>query len=107
MSSINNRKQQFLSAKKRVRKIKKFYWHLLIYVISVILILYNFKIMNGPYVDAITGLNISILVFWTIIIIIHAWSVFKGKPLFNKHWEEKKMQEYLEDDNEVETNLWE
>ena len=108
MTSKQDEKELYENAKEKVRKIKIFYLHLILYIIVVALLVYNFSIMEGPYTDAITGLNVSVLVFWTLFICIHAWSVFKGKFLFNENWEDRKIEQILEDkEEEIETTFWE
>jgi uncharacterized membrane protein len=90
----------FIKAEKKVRSIRNFYLHLILYIIGVLLISYNFYIIEGPYTSIITGLNITILVFWTLIICIHGWNVFKAKFLFKKSWEDKKIEEYLDENQQ-------
>lgn len=99
-------RERLLKAKKQVRKIKIFYLHLALYIIVVALIALNFYVMEGPYTSVITGLNIIVLVLWTGFVGIHAWRVFKGKFLFQKSWEDKKTEQFLEEEK-VETKLWE
>ncbi|MEH6535783.1 MAG: 2TM domain-containing protein [Psychroserpens sp.] len=98
---------RFVNAKNKVKRIKSFYLHLALYIIVTALLLYNFYIIKGPYTDVITGLNITIMVFWTIIIIIHALSAFKGRLFFKKSWEDRKTEEFIKDKEEEETTLWE
>lgn len=101
-------KERFAKAKDKVRKIKIFYLHLALYIIVVALISYNFYILEeGPYTDNITALNVSTLVFWTAFIGIHAWSVFKGRFLFKKSWEDKKIKKILKEKGKEETTFWE
>ena len=61
----------------------------------------------GAYTSIITGLNISTLVFWTIFIIVHAWSVFKGRLFFKKSWEDRKIEDFLKEKNNEESTFWE
>ncbi|MDG5492203.1 2TM domain-containing protein [Psychroserpens sp. SPM9] len=109
MTSLDEEKKRYNKAKESVQKLKIFYLHLILYGIVIALIAYNFYILEGPYTDVITGLNISIIVFWTIIIFIHGWRVFKGRLLFRKSWEDKKIKQLLEekDEDKVETKIWE
>lgn len=100
MKSNKDEKQLFENAKKKVKRVKFFYLHLAFYIIGIALMLYNFYIMEGPYTSIITGLNISTIVLWSIFISIHAWNVFKGKLLFKKSWEDRKIEEYLGDKEE-------
>ena len=100
--------KRFINAKHKVKRIKKFYLHLVLYIIVVALISYNFYIIEeGPYTNNITALNIATLVFWTVLICIHAWSVFKGRLLFKKSWEDRKTEEFLKEKEDVETTFWE
>jgi uncharacterized membrane protein (DUF485 family) len=98
---------RFINAKNKVQKIKIFYLHLVLYFIVVALISYNFYIIEGPYTSIITGLNVSVLVLWTVFISIHAWSVFKGRLFFTKRWEDRKTEEFLKEKEKVETTFWE
>jgi len=99
--------QRFAKAKDKVQKIKMFYLHLVFYFIVVALILYNLYIIEGPYTSTITGVNVSTLVLWSVFISIHAWTVFKGRFVFKKSWEDRKTEEYLKKEEIVETTFWE
>lgn len=108
MTKEHNYKQRLIAAKKHVRRIQIFYLHLVGYLIIVTLLSYNLYILEeGEYKKVITWLNLSTLVGWSIFIAIHAWSVFKGKLIFKKSWEEKKIKEYLKDQEEIEATFWE
>ncbi|WP_298758720.1 2TM domain-containing protein [uncultured Psychroserpens sp.] len=109
MKLKKDQQQQFIKAKEKVERIKIFYLHLALYIIVVALISYNFYILeDGPYTSNITALNVSVLVLWTLFIGIHAWRVFKGRLLFKKSWDEKKIDKFLkEEKEEVETTFWE
>ena len=100
-------KKRYFEAKKRLRRIRLFYLHLVGYLLMVALVLYNFYIMeDNEYTSVITGVNVSFLVLWSVVILIHGWVVFKGPLLFKKTWEEKKIKEILKEE-EVETTFWE
>lgn len=109
MNIDKDKDQKLLKARDKVQKIKMFYLHLMLYIIVVILLVYNLYIVQGPFANNITALNVSILVLWTLFIIVHALSVFRGSVLFNKKWEEKKTEAILkEKENEKEeAKLWE
>ncbi|WP_296386428.1 2TM domain-containing protein [Winogradskyella sp.] len=108
MKINKDEKQLFLNAEKKVKRIKMFYLHLVFYIIGVALISYNFYIIEeGEYTNNINALNTSTLVLWTVIIVIHAWTVFKGRIIFKKSWEDKKMEKFLDEDKESETKMWE
>ena len=100
--------QLFIRAQKRVRRLWIFYIHLASYIISVALILYNFYIIEeGPYKNNIISLNLSILVAWSVFVIIHGLNIFKEKKIFKKSWEDRKTEEFLKETNEVKTIFWE
>jgi hypothetical protein len=105
---LNKDEQQLLvNAQRKVRRIQIFYLHLVFYFICVALIFYNFYIMVGPYTQIITGINVSTLVLWTLVVIIHAWIVFKGRLIFKKSWEDRKIEAFLNEEKEEETKRWE
>ncbi len=70
--------------------------HLVGYIIIVMLLSYNLYIVGGEYKNFIIWLDLIVLVLWTIFILVHAWRVFKGRRLFKKSWEERKMKEYMD-----------
>ena len=107
MELNKNEDKRYEDAKNKVKRIKMFYLHMAFYIIVIALLLYNLYIVQGPYTSVITGLNISIMVLWTLFICVHAWSVFKGRLLFKKSWEDRKTEEYLKDKEDVETTFWE
>ncbi|SDS67459.1 2TM domain-containing protein [Formosa sp. Hel1_31_208] len=108
MKLNKDEEKRFLKAKHKVQRIKIFYLHVVLYVIVVALISYNFYILEeGPYTDNITGINVSTLVLWTVFICIHGWTVFKGRLLFKKSWEDKKIEKILKEKENVETTFWE
>jgi hypothetical protein len=103
-----NEQESLIRAKKKVKQIQIFYLHLVGYLVVVSLILYNFYIKDGgPHKKAVTWVNTSTLVGWTIFIIIHWWRAFKGRFLFKKEWEDRKIEEYLNKITEEETTMWE
>ncbi|WP_299123855.1 2TM domain-containing protein [uncultured Winogradskyella sp.] len=108
MKNNIDEEQLLAKAKQKVKQVQIFYLHLVLYAIVVGLLLYNFYIIEeGPYKNNIIALNLSVLVVWTVFIIIHRINVFNGRKIFKKSWEEKKIQEFLEDENETETTTWE
>ena len=108
MAMNKDDKELFFKAQKKVRRLQIFYLHLVLYLIVVALISYNFYIMDaGAYTSMITGVNVSTLVLWGVFICLHAWSVFKGRLFFKKSWEDKKIEEYLKGKDKEESTFWE
>lgn len=106
MTNNAKEKQLFINAKKKVRRLRLFYIHLAAYVVFVALLLYNLYIVAGSYKNNIISLNLSIIVAWTVIIVIHGLNIFKGKQIFKKGWEEKKTEQFLKQ-KEEEITFWE
>ncbi|MDT0559156.1 2TM domain-containing protein [Ichthyenterobacterium sp. W332] len=92
------KEEAYLRAKKKLDKIIGFYWHLAVYiVINIFLILLiGFNSGEGfrgfgPYATA---------VFWGIGLLFHFLGVFGPGFIFGKNWEERKIQEFIEKDQE-------
>tara|TARA_R110002050_G_scaffold53118_2_gene120785 strand:- start:10912 stop:11223 length:312 start_codon:yes stop_codon:yes gene_type:complete len=96
METSNEKNKSYLKAKEKVKNIQIFYIHLVGYIIVVMLLLYNLYIVAGVYKTFFIWFNISVMVAWTIFILVHGWCVFKGRRLFNKSWEERKMKAFIE-----------
>ncbi|MDN3493393.1 2TM domain-containing protein [Winogradskyella bathintestinalis] len=99
--------QRLERAKKRVKRLKLFYIHLAGYIVFVALLLYNLYIVAGPYKNNIISLNLSIIVVWTVLIFVHGLHIFKGKRIFKKSWEDRKVERFLKEKKEEETTFWE
>jgi hypothetical protein len=87
----NNEQKRYEKAQKRVKEIKGFYRHLLVYSIVMIAIIY----INLRYTPEVlwfiwTGLGSGIP------LLFHGIKVFKGIPFFTSDWEEKKIKEFME-----------
>ncbi|WGH75821.1 2TM domain-containing protein [Tenacibaculum tangerinum] len=101
MEGDNLHEQKYLLAKKRVDKIKGFYHHLLVYVvvnvfISAIIITGLMRDDKDTFTEAISNFGVySTWLFWGIGIVFHWLGVFGTKSLFSKDWEERKIQEYI------------
>ena len=100
---IDNREldKSYLRAKNRVEKLKKYYGHLISYLLVNIL-LSSYKIFKDilrgdTFEEAIfDGDNFSLWFWWGIGIAFHTYSTFSENLLFmNKSWEDKKIKEYM------------
>jgi 2TM domain len=86
-------------AQKRVKKIKNFYIHLLVYI------LVNAFIIISTINRSIIGDEIffkwetfSTAFFWGIGLVAHACSVFSPSFILGSKWEENKIKEYMDRD---------
>lgn len=108
MKLSKEEEKHLITAQNKLRKLKIFYIHLALYIVVVALISLNFYVIEeGPYTDNIIAFNIIVLGLWTLFISIHAWSVFKGRFLFNKKWEDEKIEKILKEKEKEETTIWE
>jgi peptidoglycan/LPS O-acetylase OafA/YrhL len=103
MEIINNNfieQNNYIRAKRKVRALKGFYTHLVVYVIINIFILINI------YVDSVGNNEIywefetfSVMFFWGIGLLFHAFNVFGLNLIFGKDWEEQKIKEFMNKNN--------
>lgn len=89
---------RYEKAFKRVKKIKGFYTHLLVYVvINIMIVIIN--IQNLDKVESYFQIkNFFTAFFWGIGLLGHAISVFGPEILFGKNWEERKIRELMDKD---------
>ncbi|SHH03960.1 2TM domain-containing protein [Flavobacterium micromati] len=87
---------KYENAIKRVKKIKGFYSHLLVYVVINIMIL----IVNVQSLDKgesyLSLKNFSTALFWGIGLAAQGLSVFGPNIVLGQNWEEKKIKELME-----------
>ena len=107
MKRSDNEKEYLIKAKKRSRKIMLFYVHLIGYIVFVSLMVYNLYIVEEYYKNEIISLNLSVIVAWSVFIVIHGVVIFKGRQIFKKSWEDRKIDQFLKEKGEVDTGFWE
>lgn len=101
------KEQQFLNAKKRVKSIKEFYSHLVTYIIINIfiscVILYGLTRSEFEFSEAIFHIGVYMTwIFWGIGLFFHWLGVFGFNSFFGKSWEEKKLKELMQnEDNKI------
>lgn len=91
METNYQEEERYFQAKKRVEEIKGFYGNLVAYVaVNVGLMAVN--LLTSPqYLWFFWP-----LLGWGIGVFFHAMKVFNFMPFFGKDWEEKKIKEYME-----------
>ncbi|MEZ4878413.1 MAG: 2TM domain-containing protein [Flavobacterium sp.] len=91
-------------ALKRVKRIKGFYTHLIVYiVINIAVFISNYQQLepNEPFF----GIKLfSTPLFWGIGLLAHGLSVFMPTWFLGKDWEERKIKELME---KQKNNKWE
>jgi uncharacterized integral membrane protein len=95
METINQNSEQYQCAKNQVKKLKGFYGHLAVYIIvnSILLVLVYKNLDQGQ--NFFSFGTFSTAIFWGIGLLSHATSVFGKDLIFNKKWEEIKIQEFM------------
>lgn len=92
--------QKYILAKKRVEKISKFYKHLATYIVVNIFLTSIFIVGDMNDGDTFNEAfwdyhNYKIWLFWGIGIFFQALNTFGIRLIFNKDWEERKIKEYM------------
>lgn len=106
MATDYTKEQHYLKAKKKVEKLKGFYRHFIIYIIANIFIsgYITYQLMNdGGYSFTEASTNFwahSTWLFWGIGVFFHALGTFGFPFLLGKEWEEKKLKELMNKQNE-------
>lgn len=100
-----NQNDAYSRARHKVDRIKGFYKHLAAYIIinSIILgikIIKNFNIGDTNF-DLWIDINFyGTWLFWGIGLAFHAFSVFGSDYFFGKNWEENKIKQMMEEDEQ-------
>ena len=102
MENIFREEREYIAAKKKVKKIKGFYIHFLVYVLVNIFIsgVIVFGFTRGDdrtFFNAITNFGVyATWVFWGIGVFFHWIGVFEVVSFIGKDWEDKKIKELME-----------
>lgn len=90
---------RYENALKKVKKIKGFYTHLLVYVvINIMIVIINIQNLDkGESYFQIK--NFFTAFFWGIGLFAHGISVFGPEIFFGKNWEERKIKELMDKEN--------
>ncbi|MCI2227953.1 2TM domain-containing protein [Polaribacter sp. MSW13] len=104
MNKEFTQEQKYILAKKRVEKISKFYKHLATYIIINVFLSAIFIVgdMNDgdTFNEAVSDYhNYKIWLYWGIGIVFQALNTFGLNLFMNKDWEQKKIQKYMDEQN--------
>ncbi len=98
-----DRQNRYLRAKERVEELKKFYNSLTSYIIvNTFLAILNYWIDEWNYPWFLWSVGP-----WGIGLLFHAAKVFGWNPTFSKDWEERKIKEYMDKENDNQFTRWE
>ena len=95
----------YLRAQKRLKEIKGFYGHAFWYVVVNLFIIIMIVLNSDGNIWHFG--TFSTALFWGIGLAFHALSVFGKNFFFSKSWEDKKIREYLEKEEESEKRRYE
>ncbi|MCC1484863.1 2TM domain-containing protein [Winogradskyella immobilis] len=88
------KEEAYIRAKKKLDKLKGFYWHLVSYVIVNIFLIIVIGSNSGE--GYFSFASFSTAIFWGIGLFFHFLGVFGPDFLFGKNWEERKVKEYMD-----------
>ena len=99
---IDKKESRYLKAKERVDEIRGFYGNLTAYVIVITgLAILNYYVNGWSYMWFLWA-----AFGWGIGLFFHAINTFRWNPFFGKDWEERKIKELMDKENENKTK-WE
>jgi hypothetical protein len=94
-----NKEEAYLRAKKKLNKLKGFYWHLAAYVVVNIFLIVRGSTTYIYDFESFRELETyATPLFWGIGLAFHAMGVYGPDLLFGKKWEDKKVDEYMNKD---------
>jgi len=100
-----SKEERYIRAKKKVEKIKGFYWHLASYL-GVNMFISISKLVSDiseskTFIEAFWDFGtFAIWIFWGIGLFFHAMGVFGPNIFFGKDWEQRKMNEFMDEDKQ-------
>jgi hypothetical protein len=87
---------QYQEALARVKKIKGFYTHLVVYVVvNLMIVVVNIQDLDSGE-SYFQWRNFTTALFWGIGLLSHGLSTFMPNWIFGKNWEERKIKEFME-----------
>ena len=97
-----SRENKYIRAKERVEELKKFYGNLTAYVIVISgLAALNYWVDGWRYMWFLWA-----AFGWGIGLFFHAIRTFNLNPFFGKDWEERKIKEFMKEEDDT-TRRWE
>jgi hypothetical protein len=97
---MENSEKKYQRAKERVEELKKFYSHLLSYIVlNIFLAAVNYYSNQWAY-----PWFLWVTAGWGIGLVFAALKAYQINPMFNKDWEERKIKDFMK---EEEKQKWE
>lgn len=99
---FENKENKYLRAKERVAEMKKFYTSLMFYVVFI-----AFLAALNYYTNGWSYMWFLWAAFgWGIGLIFQAGKAFRWAPFMSKDWEEKKIKEIMEKEEQQSNRRW-
>ncbi|MGB1042570.1 MAG: 2TM domain-containing protein [Tenacibaculum sp.] len=95
--------EKYIKAKKRIKELKGYYWHLITYLVVNVFITLA-QIIEGLYQRETIKVIFSdfgvygVWIIWGISLFFHTLKTFGYPNLPIKNWEERKIKEYMNND---------
>jgi hypothetical protein len=97
-----NKENKYIRAKERVAEIKKFYTSLFFYIVFISFLAgLNYYTNQWNYMWFLWA-----ALGWGIGLIFQAAKAFNWNPFISKDWEERKIKELMDRDDESSTDRW-
>jgi len=98
METNYTKDQKFIRAQRKVKSIKGFYIHLMVYLLVNGFILLSQALSDGGWRIFWHWQSYSTMIFWGIGLAFHAFGVFGMDFILGKDWENRKIKEFMEKD---------
>lgn len=95
MEDFTTEKKKYEQAKKKAKNIRAFYCNLMCYCIVIPILIF----VNLSYVPEFQWFWFSML-GWGTGLLAHGMEAFQVNPFFPKHWEERKLKQFIEEERQ-------
>ncbi|WP_395066956.1 2TM domain-containing protein [Flavobacterium sp.] len=96
--------EEYYIAYKRVKRIKGFYTHLIVYVLVNLFLIFDQRLDRNSMDHFFHWHTYSTAFFWGLGLLAHGISVFGKDFFFGNDWEERKIKEYMATEKAKEQN---
>jgi len=92
-----SKEEAYLRAKKKLEKLTGFYWHLAVYIIVNLFLIILIGVSRDEGVEGFFSFGTwATAFFWGIGLFFHFLGVFGPNFMFGKDWEQRKIKEFME-----------
>jgi len=92
------KQEAYMRAKKKLNKLKGFYWHLAAYLVVNIFLIGSIAVNLDEGETIWNFSSFATAIFWGIGLVFHFMGVFGAHIFLGKGWEDRKIQEYMDKD---------